>query len=314
MSFTSSICRFASTAGLKVQKHAPEIFVGVGIVGFVGTVYLACKATTKAEAIMDEHQKSMGIVKSTKESYKEAPQVYSETDYKRDVATVYLKTGVNFVKLYWPAITLGVVSTACILKGYNILSTRNFALMAAYKGSEEAFSNYRQRVVEKLGTKAEEDIRYGVHKEEIEVTDSNGKTKTKKVETVDPDVFHDDPSRLIFDEFSSCWQDDAAANQKFLCDTERFCNQRLEAMGYLFLNEVREALGYKKIPEGQLLGWILPKGKHIVGDGDGYVSFGLFNRLTDDNVEGEIKRQFFYGDNPSVLLEFNYDGVIFDKI
>lgn len=314
MSLTTSICRFASSTGLKLQKHAPEILVGAGIVGVVVAGVLACKATLKAESILDEHQKSMEIVKETQETYKDAPQVYSETDYKRDVATVYVKTGVNFVKLYWPALTLGAVSIACILKGHNILSARNLALMAAYKGSEEAFSNYRQRVADKFGEKAEEDIRYGVHKEEIEVTDDSGKTKTKKLETVDPDVFHNDPARLIFDEFSSCWQDDAAANQKFLFDTEQYCNQRLEAMGYLFLNEVREALGYKRIPEGQLLGWVLPKGKHIVGDGDGYVSFGLFNRLTDNNVEGEAKRQFFYGDNPSIMLEFNYDGVVFDKI
>lgn len=313
MSFTENMSRTLSTVGFKVQKHSPEILVGAGIVGFVGTVILACKATTKAESVLDQHKHDMDIVKESKETYKNAPQVYSETDYKRDVVTVYTKTFVRFVRLYWPAATLGLISAACILKAHGLMSERNLALLAAYKSSEEAFLNYRNRVAAEIGEKREDDIMHGVHKIEVEETDDNGKTKKKKVETVDPDLVKNDPSRILFDEMNPNWQDDPKANKTFLKSVERWANTVLKSRGHLFLNELRYELGLDPIPEGQLLGWIYSKNP-IVGDGDNCVDLGIYQHAGDPTDEGMVKRQFFYGNNPSVMLYLNYDGIIWDKI
>ena len=313
MSFKESLSRTVATIGFKARKHSPEILIGVGIVGFVGTVVLACKATTKAERILDEHKQDMDVVKETKEAYKDAPQVYSEKNYEMDVATVYLKTMTKFIKLYWPAATLGFISVACILKAHGLMSERNLALLAAYKSSEEAFLNYRNRVAAEIGEKREDDIMHGVHKIEVEETDDNGKTKKKKVETVDLDLVKNDPSSILFDEQNPNWQDDAEANKTFLLSVENWANTVLKSRGHLFLNELRYELGLDPIPEGQLLGWIYSS-KPMDGDGDNYVDLGIYQHVGDPTDEGMVKRQFFYGNNPSVMLYLNYDGIIWDKI
>ena len=41
-------------AGLKLKKHSPEILVVGGVVGLVTSGVMACKATTKLSAILDD--------------------------------------------------------------------------------------------------------------------------------------------------------------------------------------------------------------------------------------------------------------------
>lgn len=315
MSLKNSITNFCATTRFNLQKHSPDILVAAGIVGGIAACVLACKATLKAEKILDEHQEMMEKVKKVKE---ESPHndIYNDKDYKRDVACVYTKTIVKFGKLYWPAATLGVLSIGCVLKAHDILSERNLSLLAAYKCSEEAFKSYRARVAEKLGKNEEEKIRYNVHKTDISSVDNEtGEVKTETFLDADPETYADDPSKILFDEFNPNWNKDADRNWVFLRGVQDWCNRKLISDGHLFLNDVRYELGLEAIPEGQLLGWILPKeGSRIVGDGDGYVDFGLFNNVNDNTVEGVTKRDFLFGVNPSVMIELNYDGVIWDKI
>ena len=63
-----------------------------------------------------------------------------------------------------------------------------------------------------------------------------------------------------------------------------------------------DALGIPKTPAGQVVGWLL-------GAGDDYVDFGF---LKDD--ADFAARRFVNGLEPVVLLDFNVDGVIYDKI
>ena len=61
-------------------------------------------------------------------------------------------------------------------------------------------------------------------------------------------------------------------------------------------------LGLPRSKEGAVVGWVKN------GDGDGYVDFGVF----DNDVW--IATQFVNGQERSIWLDFNVDGVIFDKI
>ena len=51
--------RFLGMTKLKVQKHSPEILLVSGLTGFVGTVILACKATTKLPGVVASHEDMM---------------------------------------------------------------------------------------------------------------------------------------------------------------------------------------------------------------------------------------------------------------
>jgi hypothetical protein len=52
-----------------------------------------------------------------------------------------------------------------------------------------------------------------------------------------------------------------------------------------------------------MVGWI------DGGDGDGYVDFGIYDIAAVNN-----RREFINGYEPSIILDFNVDGVIWDKI
>lgn len=99
-----------------------------------------------------------------------------------------------------------------------------------------------------------------------------------------------------FDETSLYWVAERFdMNLVFLTSQMNYWNQRLQAYGYVFLNEIHEALGLDKTPAGQLVGWVLR------GKGDGYIDFGI--HVEDSN-----------GENPKINLDFNVDGVILDEI
>ena len=55
----TSAKRTFSKVGFGLQKKSPEILVGIGIVGAVASAVLACKATTKAGAIVEESKNSL---------------------------------------------------------------------------------------------------------------------------------------------------------------------------------------------------------------------------------------------------------------
>jgi hypothetical protein len=63
-------------------------------------------------------------------------------------------------------------------------------------------------------------------------------------------------------------------------------------------------LGVPRSKAGSVVGWI------ITGNvTDAYVDFGVWNNDADHNV-----RDFVNGREGSILLDFNVDGVIYDKI
>lgn len=80
-------------------------------------------------------------------------------------------------------------------------------------------------------------------------------------------------------------------------------NDVLIHRGHVFLNEVYDALGIERTPEGSVVGWVL-------GDrGDDFIDFGIFGNDWDI-----AKRMFVNGDERSVLMDFNVNGVIWDRI
>ena len=110
------------------------------------------------------------------------------------------------------------------------------------------------------------------------------------------------PYAKFFDELNPNWTKDPSANLFFLKAQEQFANDKFQAQGYLFLNDVYDSLGIPRTSFGQLVGWFKGNG------GDEYIDFGIFD---GDN---ESKRAFVNGYERSVLLDFNVDGVIYDLI
>ena len=63
----------------------------------------------------------------------EKEYLLSEEDSKKDLAIIYVQTGINLVKLYGPSVVLGTLSIASILASNNILQILFMLITAIFK-------------------------------------------------------------------------------------------------------------------------------------------------------------------------------------
>ena len=298
------IVNVCNTIKAKDEKHSPEILMGVGVVGVVTTTVMACKATMKLNDILDECKETREKIVEV-EANPEYQEKYTQEDAKKDLAINYIQTGVKVAKLYAPSVALGTLSITCLLASHNVMQKRNAALSAAYLTVDKSFKEYKQRVIDRVGEEVEKEIRYGIKAEEVLTTieneDGTETTVTETIKTMDPNLYSD--YARFFDESSPYWQKDPEYNLMFLKAQQQYANDLLRAKGRLFLNDVYDMLGIDKTKAGQIVGWIYdPKNTK----GDNFVDFGIYN-MSNDRV-----RAFVNGYEPTILLDFNVDGNIWD--
>ena len=302
---TESIGKIFSKCKMKVTKHSPEILVIGGIVGTVAAAVMACKATTKVDSIMQEKKEKLSAIRNCTEDTD--IEEYTQEDAKKDTVIVYVQTGMKLVKLYSPAVMLGLLSITSILASNNILRKRNIALTAAYSAVHKGFKEYRSRVVERFGDAVDKELRYDIkaHKIEETVTDDNGReiSMEKTVDIAHPDVISE--YARFFDESCAYWEKDSEYNLYFLKSRQQLANDMLVSRGYLFLNEVYDMLGIPKTKAGQIVGWVYDEKNPV---GDNYVDFGIYD------INREKARDFVNGYERVILLDFNVDGNILDRM
>lgn len=297
----TSLSKMTGRGGLVLKKYSPEILMIVGVTGIIGSTFMACKATLKVEEVINEHQDKIDKIESVTfkvENGEIDAKEYTEEDKKKDLTVIHVQTAVNFVKLYGPAVSLGVASIACIIASHGIMQKRQVALVAAYKAVEEGFTAYRKRVVEEYGEEKDYMFKNGLRVEEITETevDENGKSKKVKKEKIVADENNPNIYARYFDETCKRWSPTMDYNLLFLNSQQGYANQLLKSRGHVFLNEVYDALGIPRSKEGAVVGWVL-------GEGDDFVDFGYMNN-----------EAFMSGRDNTVLLDFNVSGVIYDMI
>jgi hypothetical protein len=104
----SDISRVISRQTLKAQKHSPALLFGAGLVGFVGTTVLASRATLKTADVVDEAQGNLLMAAELRDD--DDITNYNQEEYNSDAAKVYAMAGVEIVKLYAPAVLVGVIT------------------------------------------------------------------------------------------------------------------------------------------------------------------------------------------------------------
>lgn len=311
MGIVDTIKHAASVTKVKVGTYSPEILVGVGVVGVIGGAVLACKATLHVEEVIDKTNADLASIQELSES----PELmeknqYTEQNIIQFKTGIYIRSAGRFLKLYAPALAVGALGIISILSAHHVLRQRNAAWVAAYGALQQSFEAYRKRVSDDQGAEKEREFFTGTKVQEVEVTDEKTGKKTKKKEVVrDANGFS--IYAKCFDETNPNWQKNAEYNRYFLQSQQNFANDKLHADGYLFLNDVYEALGLPKTSYGQLVGWVC-SGKDANGDwisetGDGFVDFGIFSNDAQHH-------DFVNGWERSVWLDFNVDGVVYDLL
>ena len=212
--------RLFKTVKLKATEHSPEILMGIGIAGMFTTTILAVRATPKVLTLIqeaeDEKQEELTKLEIVKASWKP----------------------------YIPAVVTCGLSTACLISSGTVNSRRNAALATAYKISETALTEYREKVVETIGEKKEKTVRDAVAKKQIE---KNPITKNEVIVT-------DRGSTLCYDPLSARY---------FKTDIDRIkraennLNKQMlhDISGYASLNEFYDELGLEHTSIGEELGW-----------------------------------------------------------
>lgn len=295
----NTITRFFGRAGALLSKHSPAILTGVGVAGLVGAGVWACIQTKKTEKVALKHKAKLMDLHGDREKM-------DEKTYKKALVKVYATTGLEYTKIYALPFTLAALSVTSILVGHNVLNKRHAAVSAAYNTLTTAFTEYRNRVIDDMGK--DKDIEYLTGAKKI----ATNKTKNDDGETVVENVYEGNkntnysPYTFFFDESSTAWTRDPLKNKVFLINQQNAMNDLLRCRGHVFLNEVLEAVGLPHTPAGAVTGWIRRKS----GDngGDNYIDFGL------GNIDNPGTRLFANGQERSVMLDFNVDGVMYDLI
>lgn len=295
--------------GFQLKKHSPEILVVAGTAGVVASTVLACKATLKVNEVLEPAKETIDIIhKATEEGKTEGGVEYTPEDGKKDLTIVYTQTGLQLVKLYAPAVITGLLGIGAIITSHGIMRSRTAALAAAYTAVDRSFKNYRGRVIDRFGEELDRELKYNIKTKEVEevVTNEDGTESVvkKTVEVMDLDRPNDySPYAVFFDEACPGWSKDPEQSKFFLLQQERFANEKLQAQGYIFLNDVYEMIGVPKTKIGQRIGWVYDKNNPV---GDNYVDFGIFDGRR------EKVRDFVNGYERVIILDFNVDGYIDD--
>lgn len=211
---TKDIRKFAS-------KRSPEILTGIGIAGMITTTILAVRATPKALELIEEQ--------------KEEESVDELSSF--EVVKVAWKP-------YIPAMVTCIASTACLIGASSVNTKRNAALATAYKLSETALSEYRDKVVETIGEKKERIVRDKVAEERVK---KNPVSKNEVIVTGNGKTLCFDPisGRYFMCSIETIKKAENTLNKQMLHDIS----------GYVSLNEFYDELGLDHTSVGNDLGW-----------------------------------------------------------
>lgn len=261
MGLKASIISASDKAGKWFDKNSPVILLGIGITGLLVTSALAVKATPKAMKVVEDANKKLDKVKEKQEE----PDISSTelAEIKKEKRAVYLDTAKDLGILYGPAAALAVSSTLCLIKSHKIEHNRLTAVTTAYQISEAARKEYKDKVVEMLGQRKEQDIRDAISADKIK----------KNPPDKDSDVYKDTRDTLCLDALSGRY---FRSNANKAQQAVNRLNKQLTSgyQSYVLLNDFYDEVGLEPNRMGSMLGW----------NCDELVELSLTSALTDDEM------------------------------
>lgn len=224
------------------NKHAPEILTGLGVAGMITTTVLAVKATPKAMRILEERKK--------KEPYIPKVEIVK-----------------SCWKCYAPAVITGVISTACLIGANSVSMRRYAALTTAYKLSETALSEYREKVVETIGEKREQTVQDKVAAKNIE---QNPVMEEDVIQTGNGATLCFDPmtSRYFYSSIENIRGAAISVKETLLHG----------AWGCASLNEFYDELNLPHADVGDILGW----------NSDNLISIDISSHITNKGTPAAV--------------------------
>jgi len=130
-----------------VRSNSPAILTAIGISGTLTTAYLAARASFKAAEVIRVEEDGK-------------PPHFNEQER--------LKARAKLVwKLYIPAGVTAVATIGCLITATKIGNRKLAASMAAYSLSEKAFVEYKEKVVDQIGSRKEQAVRDEIAQDKV---------------------------------------------------------------------------------------------------------------------------------------------------
>ena len=284
--------QIAGTTEYFLRKHGPALLTAAGVGGFAVSNYLTAKAVLKSQDKIKAAK-----LKSDEIKAKEVSDEYTREQKAQELGRHWVRETMVIGRDFAPAMVTGSVAIICVVSSHRLMHNKQAALAAAYTALAQGFQAYRKRVQEEVGAERELELYKGPRFKELRDTDGDLLGRE-----VDPDDLVPSIYGRFFDATCAPWTKTPEYNALFLKSQQNWFNDRLKAHGFVFLNEVYEALGFPRTQYGQIVGW--KRDAKEKGTGDGFVSFGI------ENIFDENARAFVNGHEPVVFLDFNVDGPI----
>lgn len=205
--------------------NSPAILTALGVTGTLTTAFLTGKATLRSAEIIAEEQRRLDMHETS-----------HPLERKEKIKLVW--------KEFIPPAAACVLTVVCIVGSNRIGTRRTAAMAAAYSISERAFSEYKDKVVERMGEKKERDLRDEVMQDRI---------------TSNP------PTDIIVTGGGKTLCYDAYTGRYFYSEMERLkkaendTNFQLLADGYASLSDFYHRIGLKSTSQSDELGWNVDK-------------------------------------------------------
>lgn len=209
-----------------LQKTLPIVLSVMGSIGVIATAVLTAKSTSK-------YEEDMYLCD------------VEEMDRKEEI-TVKIKIA---VKDYAPAISIGIITIACIVGSNVINSKQQASLIAAYGLVQKTHKQYRRKVMELFGEEADKKIEEEIavdKADEVSIYGDFLATRASRLPSVrsEPMLFYDAFSKRFFE-----------APLEQVLDAEYHLNRNYLIFGFETVNEFYEMLGIPGIERGDDLCW-----------------------------------------------------------
>ena len=231
-----NLSKFFKSVKTNVSKHSPEILTGIGIAGMISTTILAVKATPRA----------LDLIKQAEDE--KFDNGHGEELTKFEVVKVAWKP-------YIPAAITGTVSVACLIGASSVNARRNAALYSAYKLSETALTEYKDKVVETIGEKKEQVIREKVAQKKV---DDKPTSKSEIIVTGNGNVLFLEPVSNRY--FTS----DIETIRKIVNDLNYRLTTGMEE--YISLSDFYDEVGLSHTAISDDIGWNINRDGQIIID------------------------------------------------
>lgn len=217
-----NMSEIARRLGKYAADNSPAILTAVAVTGVATTAYLTGRATFKAAEVLRNKE------------------LYFETEPEREME-IKDKVALTW-RLYIPAAGTGLLTVACIIGANRISDRRAAALASAYSLAQKGFSEYRSKVIEKIGATKEENIRTEIAQKHV---DENPPSSSQMVVLGNGKV-------LCRDEWTGRYFETTMEDLKH---AENRINHELNNNWYASLNDFYAYVGLPSVDAGEDIGW-----------------------------------------------------------